>query len=79
MDAGEIVLAVARRLVDRPERLRLERRETADGTALELLAAPDDRGKLIGRDGRTIRALRTLLAARDVRSGERHVLDVGDD
>jgi len=44
-----------------------------------LTMAPADRGKVIGREGRTIKALRALLAARDARHGGRHRLELADD
>jgi predicted RNA-binding protein YlqC (UPF0109 family) len=79
LGAREQLAAVVSRLVDRPEQVVVREHER-DGT-VELLieTAPEDRGKVIGRHGRTIKALRTLLAVRDARLGERHVLDTGDD
>lgn len=79
MGAREELAAVVARLVDRPDRVTV--REGSREGAVELLidTAPEDRGKVIGRQGRTIKALRTLLAVRDARRGERHVLDTGDD
>jgi predicted RNA-binding protein YlqC (UPF0109 family) len=46
------------------------------GSVLELRVAPDDLGKVIGRQGRTARALRTLLETRGDRRGERYELDI---
>ncbi len=79
MALSEDLLAVARRLVDRPGEVRLSVDGPEAEAALLLEVAPEERGKLIGREGRVIKALRTLLAARDARLGQRHDLDVGDD
>jgi predicted RNA-binding protein YlqC (UPF0109 family) len=49
------------------------------GSVLELRVAPDDLGKVIGRQGRTARALRTLLETRGDRRGERYELDIIED
>ena len=49
------------------------------GSILELRVAPDDLGKVIGRQGRTARALRTLLETRGDRRGERYELDILED
>ena len=49
------------------------------GSVLELRVAPDDLGKVIGRQGRTARALRTLLETRGDRRGERYELDILED
>ena len=49
------------------------------GLVLELRVAPDDLGKVIGRQGRTARAVRTLLETRGDRRGERYELDILED
>lgn len=79
MELGAALLSVARRLVDRPDEVRLRAAGPEEEASLLLEVAPEERGKLIGREGRVIKALRTLLAARDARLGQRHDLDVGDD
>ncbi len=66
-------------MVDRPEEVAIEEVPGARGSTLELRMAPDDLGKVIGRQGRTARALRSLLAAREARGGGRHALEILDD
>ncbi len=66
-------------LVDEPQRLRVEEQRGAEGVDLEVSVAPDDLGKVIGRGGRTVAALRALLAARGEREGERYALEVRED
>ncbi len=75
----ELVTFVARSLVDHPD--EVEVREIPPGpdqpaAVLELRVAPGDLGKVIGRGGRTARALRTLLSAASARSRKRVMLDI---
>jgi predicted RNA-binding protein YlqC (UPF0109 family) len=63
---------LAKQLVDNPDQVRVERTEREDGEVLlELYVAEDDRGKVIGKQGRIARALRTVVKASAVRSGRR--------
>jgi uncharacterized protein len=63
---------LARQLVDEPDQVRVERTEPTPGEVrLELHVAPDDLGKVIGKQGRIARALRTIVKASAVRSGGR--------
>ena len=68
----ELLAYLARELVDEPDQVRVERHEREDGELLlELHVAPDDVGKVIGKQGRIARALRTVVKASAVRSGRR--------
>jgi predicted RNA-binding protein YlqC (UPF0109 family) len=70
---------LARALVDEPEQVSVESFEEDDGTlVLELHVAEDDAGKVIGRGGRTVAALRTLMKACAVKQGRRVLVDVVD-
>ena len=70
---------LARALVSHPDEVSVERFEEDDGTiVLELEVAEDDAGQVIGRGGRTINALRTLVRASAVRDGRRVLVDVVD-
>ena len=77
-DPRELVLLLARSLVDQIEQVRVDEVPTARGTVLQLAVAPEDIGKIIGKDGRTAQALRTLLNAATSRSGRRVQLDILD-
>ncbi len=66
-------------MVDEPAEIEIEEVPADAGSTLELRLAPDDLGKVIGRQGRTARALRSLLAAREARGGGRYALDILDD
>jgi len=68
----ELLAYLARQLVDEPDQVRVERQGREDGELLlELHVAPDDVGKVIGKQGRIVRALRTVVKASAVRSGRR--------
>jgi predicted RNA-binding protein YlqC (UPF0109 family) len=75
----ELLTYLARSLVDRPDKVSVESFEEPDGTVvLELHVAEEDAGKVIGRGGRTVAALRTVLKAAAVRRGNRVLVDVVD-
>ena len=59
----DVVEVVARALADRPDAVRVVEREHHGQTLVELFMAPGDLGRVIGRQGRTAAALRTLVAA----------------
>jgi hypothetical protein len=74
----ELLAAFARALVREPEQVAVHEYEEQDGTVLELEVSPDDRGRVIGRGGRTAAALRTLLEAVAARQGRRCDLEIVD-
>ena len=75
----ELLAYLARTLVDEPGEVYVEAFEEDDGTVvLELEVAEDDTGKVIGRGGRTIAALRTVMKAAAVRHDCRVLVDVVD-
>jgi predicted RNA-binding protein YlqC (UPF0109 family) len=70
---------LVRSLVDEPDKVRVEGFEEDDGTVvLELHVSDDDVGKVIGRGGRTIEAVRTVMRASATREGTRVLVDVVD-
>ena len=70
---------LARALVDRPDEVSVESFEEDDGTTLlELSVAEEDMGKVIGKGGRTVNSLRTVMRACAVRHGGRVVVDIVD-
>jgi uncharacterized protein len=73
---AELLTWLAKQLVDDPDAVRVEVVEREDATVLELYVAPDDRGKVIGRQGRLARALRTTVRASATESSKRVILDI---
>ena len=67
---------IARSLVDHPESVEVSEVQGEQTTVLELRVAPDDLGKVIGKQGRTARAMRTLLAAAGMKHQKRTVLEI---
>ena len=63
-------------LVDRPNDVTIQAVETEGDTTLRCLVSPADVGKLIGRQGKTARSLRTILHAIGKTVGERYLLDI---
>jgi len=74
----ELVLVLARSLVDEPDMVEVSVTETDSRVDLELRVAQDDMGKIIGRQGRTIRAIRTVAKAASVKLGKRVTVEVPD-
>ena len=73
----ELLLYLARALVDEPDSVKVETFEEDDGTlVLELSVADDDYGQVIGRGGRTAQALRTVVKAAAVKDNRRVLVDI---
>ena len=75
---AELLDYLARRLVDDPSAVRVEELDEPDALVLRLHVAEADVGKVIGRQGRIARALRTLVRASGAREGRRVVLEIVD-
>jgi predicted RNA-binding protein YlqC (UPF0109 family) len=75
----ELVETIARALVDHPEHVQVTVVEGAQGAVLELRVHPEDLGKVIGRQGRTAKAVRTLLAAASMKLRKRYTLEIRED
>ena len=75
---AELLAWIARHLVDEPDAVSVETVEQDGTTVLRLHVAPDDVGKVIGRQGRIARALRTLVRASGARGDRRVVLEIAD-
>jgi predicted RNA-binding protein YlqC (UPF0109 family) len=78
VSAAEDLRAVVRLLVDDPRAVTVEQIEGDGEWLLEVNVAPDDRGKVIGRQGRTIAALRALAAARPPEEGRSYEVELLD-
>ncbi len=74
----ELLEFLARSLVDHPEQVRVEETETSDGVVLRLSVAKEDVGKVIGKQGRIARALRTVVKASAVKDGKQATVEIVD-
>ena len=72
----EVVETIAKALVDYPEEVAVREIDGEAATVLELRVSPQDLGKVIGKQGRTARAIRTLLRAAGMKLRKRFVLDI---
>lgn len=75
---SELLEYLAKRLVDEPDAVRVERVDEEDAVVLRLHVAQDDLGKVIGRQGRIARALRTVVRAGSAREHRRVQLEIVD-
>ncbi len=78
MPLKELITKVAQELVDEPAQVSVTELEGGDHTLLELRVAKPDLGKVIGREGRTAQALRSILSATSAKLGRRAHLDIID-
>ena len=74
----KLLLVLARSLVGEPDAVEVSGTETDSRVDLELRVAQEDMGKIIGRQGRTIRAIRTVVKAASVKLGKRVSVEVAD-
>ena len=72
----ELVTYIAQSLVDKPEQVSVAEVEGNQTTVLELTVAKEDLGKVIGKQGRTARAMRTILSAASAKIKKRTVLEI---
>jgi predicted RNA-binding protein YlqC (UPF0109 family) len=75
---ADLITWIARQLVDDPDAVRVETVDRDDAVVFRLHVAPDDVGKVIGRQGRLARALRTLVRAGGARSHSRMLLEIAE-
>jgi uncharacterized protein len=75
-DVRVLLEQVTRALVDAPDHVSVNSVEEDGDTILELTVGPNDLGKVIGKQGRTARALRTLLSAASIKAHKRYTLEI---
>ncbi len=73
-----LLLFLARSLVDEPEKVEVLGRETGSRVDLTLRVAPNDMGKVIGRQGRIVKSIRTVMKAASVKANKRVNVEVAD-
>lgn len=72
----ELIEYIARALVDNPDQVRVSEIEGEKTSVIELNVSKDDLGKVIGKQGRTARAMRTILSAASTKVKKRAVLEI---
>ena len=72
----ELVSFIAKNLVDEPDSVKVETREEGDTVVISLSVAPGDMGKVIGRQGRIAKAIRTVVKAASVRVDKKYMVDI---
>ena len=75
-DMRALVEQIAKALVDEPEKVSVQAVDGDQVTVLELSVAPDDLGKVIGKQGRTARSIRTILGAAGMKLKKRYTLEI---
>ncbi len=76
MNTKELIEYIAKALVDDPDQVQVEEIEGTNATIFELRVAPEDMGRVIGKQGRVANAMRTLLRAAAARQGRRVTLEI---
>jgi len=76
MEMKELIEYIAKVLVDNPEEVRVTELEGKQTSVIELRVAKEDLGKVIGKQGRTARAMRTILGAASTKIKKRSVLEI---
>ena len=74
----ELLLYMAKNLVDNPDAVSVNEITDEDGLVLELRVAPEDMGKVIGRQGRIAKEIRTIIKTVAQRDGEKVTVDIVD-
>jgi predicted RNA-binding protein YlqC (UPF0109 family) len=75
-DMRLLVEEIAKALVDEPDQVQVNALEGEQSTVLELRVAPNDLGKVIGKQGRTARSIRTILGAASMKLKKRYTLEI---
>lgn len=76
VEVEELVREIARALVDEPDAVDVQSVGREENTVLKLRVAPQDVGKVIGKQGRTARSMRTILGAVSMKVRHRYTLDI---
>lgn len=72
----ELVRYIAQNLVDNPDDVKIQVKEEEGATVIELSVAADDMGKVIGKQGRIAKAIRTIVKAASVREEKKYIVEI---
>ena len=75
---GELVEFIAKRLVDDPEKVSISEREEEGEVVIELRCSQEDMGKVIGKQGRIAKAIRTIVKSAAIKTGKRVNVEILD-
>ena len=73
---SELVLFIAKSLVDNPDAVSVETKQDGDYTVIELHVDEGDMGKVIGKQGRIAKAIRTVVKAASVRENKKYMVEI---
>jgi predicted RNA-binding protein YlqC (UPF0109 family) len=76
MEVKELIELIAKALVDHPDQVRVTEQEKENTIVYQLSVAPDDMGKVIGKQGRVAKALRTVVGSAAVKADKRVVVEI---
>ncbi|HYY70667.1 MAG TPA: KH domain-containing protein [Terriglobales bacterium] len=75
-DMRALIEHIAKALVDEPEQVAVRSIDGEQGTVVELRVSPNDLGRIIGKQGRTARSMRTILSAAGMKLRKRYTLEI---
>lgn len=73
---GELVRFIAMNLVDKPDEVKVVEKEGENAVILELSVAPEDMGKVIGKQGRIAKAIRTVVKAASIKENRKYIVEI---
>ncbi len=73
---NDLTLFIVKRLADKPESVSIEEEQDGDTTVLNLIVDESDKGKVIGKQGKVIKAIRSLVSVATVKAGARAELEI---
>ena len=73
---GELVKFIAMNLVDQPEQVKVEEKQGDKATIIELTVAPEDMGKVICKQGRIAKAIRTVVKAASIKENKKYIVEI---
>lgn len=73
-----LITYIVQSLVDHPEEVRIQQIDSEKASIIELRVAPNDIGKVIGKNGRVAKSLRTLLSAASIKEDKNYTLEIVD-
>lgn len=73
---GELVRFIAMNLVDKPDEVKVVEKKGENAVILELSVAPEDMGKVIGKQGRIAKAIRTVVKAASVKENRKYIVEI---